>query len=58
MKVFDPTMGKAKRPAGKPPYPLNNAIGAFLDLPLGSDFAAFPDLIDKDSVEKSILKLR
>jgi hypothetical protein len=58
MKVFDPTMGKSKCPAGKSLYPLKIAIGAFLGLPLGPGFAAFPDLIDKDLVEKSMLQLR
>ena len=51
-------MGKTKRPAGKSLYPLKPAIGAFLDLPLGPGFAAFPDRIDKDFIEKSILQLR
>jgi hypothetical protein len=52
------TIVKPKRPGGKSPSPLKPVIGAFLDLPLGPGFAAFPDLIDKDSVEKSILQLR
>jgi hypothetical protein len=52
------TMVKPKRPGGKSLSPLKPVIGAFLDLPLGPGFAAFPDLIDKDSVEKSILQLR
>jgi len=52
------TMVKPKRPGGNFPSPLKPVIGAFLDLPLGPGFAAFPDLIDKDSVEKSILQLR
>ena len=51
-------MVKPKRPGGKFPSPLKPVIGAFLDLPLGPGFAAFPDLINKDSVEKSILQLR
>ena len=58
MKVAKPTIVKPKRPGGKSPYPLKSTIGAFLDLPLGPGFAAFPDLIDKDFVEKSILQLR
>jgi hypothetical protein len=52
------TMVKPKRPGGKSPSPLKPVIGAFLDLSLGPGFAAFPDLIDKDTVEKSILQLR
>jgi hypothetical protein len=52
------TMVKPKRPGRKPPSPLKPVIGAFLDLPLGPSFAAFSDLLDKDSVEKSILQLR
>jgi hypothetical protein len=58
MRASGFTMVKPKRPGGKPPYPLNPVIGAFLDLPLGPDFAAFSDLLDKYSVEKSILQLR
>jgi len=58
MKVTGSTMGKSQRPARKSHYPLKFAIGAFLDLPLGPGFATFPDLIDKDSIEKSILQLR
>jgi hypothetical protein len=58
MKVTGSTMGKSQRPARKSHHPLKSAIGAFLDLPLGPGFVAFPDLIDKDSVEKSILQLR
>ena len=51
-------MGKFKPPTGKIPYPLKSAIGAFLALPLGPGFAALPDLIDANSIEKSTLKLR
>jgi hypothetical protein len=52
------TMVKPKRPGGKSPSRLKPVIGAFLDLPLGPGYATFPDLIDKDTVEKSILQLR
>jgi hypothetical protein len=41
-----------------PLSPHKPVIGAFLDLPLGPGFAAVRDLIDKDSIEKSILQLR
>ena len=58
MKVANLTMGKPKRPGKKSPYTLQPAIGAFLALPLGKGFAALPDLIDADSVEKSTLQLR
>jgi len=58
MKVANPTMGKSPPPAGKTPYPLKPAIGAFKALPLGKGFAALPDLIDVDSIEKSTLQLR
>ena len=53
MKVTNPTIE-----AGKNPYPLKPAIGALNALPLGKGFAALPDLIDADSVEKSTLQLR
>jgi hypothetical protein len=58
MKVANLTMGKPKRPGKKSPYSLQPAIDAFLALPLGKGFAALPDLIDADSVEKSTLHLR
>jgi hypothetical protein len=57
MKVSASTMGNPKRPAGKSLYPLKPAIDAFLDLPLGSGFADFPDLIDKDFIENRSFSL-
>jgi len=58
MKVANPTMRKPKRLVKPASYTLPPAIEAFLDLPLGPGFAALPDLIDADSVEKSTLQLR
>ena len=49
---------RPKRPGKPAPYTLPPAIEAFLELPLGSGYAAVPALFDADSVEKSTLQLR
>ena len=51
-------MGTSKHPGKKSHYTLKPAIGAFIDLNFAPGFAALPDLIGKDSVEKSIIQLR